>query len=81
MNLQQWTDEVRAALDIEVEPDLRAILDTARDVAHGVERPAAPVTAFLIGYAAGVRGGSVRDIEDVDAAVRNLVPTPPADDA
>lgn len=77
MNLQQWTDEVREALEIEVEPDLRAILDTARDVAHAVERPAAPVTAFLIGYAAGVRGGSVRDIEDVEAAVRDLVPAVP----
>ena len=80
MNLQQWTDEVRRTLEIEVEPDLRTILDTARDVAHGVERPAAPVTAFLIGYAAGMRGGSESDIEHVDDAVRALLPTPSEED-
>lgn len=79
MNLQQWTDEARQALEIDVEPDLRTILDTARDVAHAVERPAAPVTAFLIGYAAAARGGSLADIADVDAVIRSLVP-PTSDD-
>jgi hypothetical protein len=29
------------------------VLDVTGDVAHGVTRPAAPVTAFLIGLAAG----------------------------
>jgi hypothetical protein len=29
------------------------VLDMTSDVAHGVDRPAAPVTAFLIGLAAG----------------------------
>lgn len=74
MNLQQWTDLVRDELDIEVEPDLRIILDLARDVAHGVERPAAPVSAFLVGYAAAARGGTTSDIEAVASAVRGLVP-------
>lgn len=74
MNLQQWTELVRAELDIDVSPDLRTILDLARDVAHGVERPAAPVTAFLVGYAAAARGGSQGDIEAVSTAVRDLVP-------
>jgi hypothetical protein len=32
---------------------VKVILDIARDAAHGVERPAAPVTTFLLGYAAG----------------------------
>lgn len=74
MNLQQWTDLVRDELDIEVAPDLRTILDLARDVAHGVERPAAPVTAFLIGYAAAARGGTTADIEAVATAVRDITP-------
>jgi hypothetical protein len=30
-----------------------AVLDLARDVAHGVLRPAAPVTAYLAGLAVG----------------------------
>ena len=31
----------------------RVILDLARDAAHHVDRPAAPVTAFLLGVAVG----------------------------
>jgi hypothetical protein len=31
--------------------DTRIILEMARDVAHGVDRPAAPVTAYLLGLA------------------------------
>jgi hypothetical protein len=37
--------------------DVRGLLDLARDAAHQVDRPAAPLTAFLVGYAAGLRGG------------------------
>ena len=33
--------------------DERAVLDLAREVAHQVDRPAAPVTAFLLGVAVG----------------------------
>jgi hypothetical protein len=29
------------------------VLDLTSDVAHGVSRPGAPVTAFLVGVAAG----------------------------
>jgi hypothetical protein len=35
--------------------DIRVILDVARDVAHAVDRPAAPLTAYLLGLA--VAGG------------------------
>lgn len=37
------------------------VLDLARDAAHGVARPAAPVTTFLVGYAAGARGVAALD--------------------
>jgi hypothetical protein len=33
--------------------DPRLVLDLARDVAHGVARPAAPLTAYLLGVAVG----------------------------
>jgi hypothetical protein len=45
-----------ACADLGIEPalmDVRQILDLARDVAHQVERPAAPVSAFLLGLAVG----------------------------
>ena len=33
------------------------VLDLAREAAHGVARPAAPLTTFLAGYALGREGG------------------------
>lgn len=52
--LDDWTAQACAALGLEtdtVDPDL--VLDLARDVAHGVARPAAPLTAYLVGVAVG----------------------------
>ncbi len=49
--MNEWVAAVSAALDIEAGVDAPAILDVARDAAHAVERPAAPVTTYLMGYA------------------------------
>lgn len=49
-----------------------AVLDLTKDVAHGVARPAAPVTAFLVGLAAGRAGGdptAVREATEKVAAM------------
>jgi hypothetical protein len=52
--LDSWTGAACAELGIDpVTADTRAVLDLARDVAHGVERPAAPLTAYLLGVAVG----------------------------
>jgi hypothetical protein len=52
--LQSWIAAACAELGLEqAVVDERAVLDLARDVAHGVDRPAAPVTAFLLGVAVG----------------------------
>jgi hypothetical protein len=64
MSLQEWMDELCDELSIETEVDMSAILDLARDAAHNVDRPAAPLTTFLVGYAAAARGGSLKDISD-----------------
>jgi hypothetical protein len=50
-DMQEWVDAVREALGVDVALDIDAILDVARDAAHEVERPAAPVTAYLLGAA------------------------------
>lgn len=73
MSLPDWTDHVCDDLDIELDVDLRSLLDATRDIAHTVERTAAPVTAFLIGYAAARRGGSEADVAVVTARVLELV--------
>jgi Domain of unknown function (DUF6457) len=52
--MDRWIMTVSS--DLGVDPgsaDARAILDVAREVAHNVDRPAAPVTAYLIGVAVG----------------------------
>ncbi len=55
--LEDWTAAVRAASDSIAEPlstaETRAVLDLTRDVAHAVARPAAPLTAYLLGVAVG----------------------------
>lgn len=59
--LQQWTETVCAELGLAAEDvDRDLILDLARDVAHGVARPGAPLTAYLLGLAVG-RGAPARE--------------------
>ena len=50
--LEQWINAAKNELGIDVDVDVTALLDLARDAAHGVARPAAPLTTFLVGYAA-----------------------------
>ncbi|MCX5377266.1 NTP transferase domain-containing protein [Streptomyces sp. NBC_00091] len=51
--LEQWITAAKTELGIDdVAVDIPALLDLARDAAHGVARPAAPLTTFLVGYAA-----------------------------
>jgi hypothetical protein len=63
MTLQDWTDLLCVELDVELDVDITQVLDLARDAAHAIERPAAPVTAFLVGYAAATRGGGAADVD------------------
>jgi Domain of unknown function (DUF6457) len=74
MTLDEWVTKVRTELGLG-DIDVHAVLDLARDVAHGIARPAAPLTCLLVGLAA-------HDADDLPAVidrVRALVPT--ADDA
>ncbi|WP_055700318.1 NTP transferase domain-containing protein [Streptomyces silaceus] len=50
--LDEWISAVKDELGIELDVDTATLLDLARDAAHGVARPAAPLTTFLVGYAA-----------------------------
>lgn len=57
--LRQWTRRVVDALDIiGLEVDIPAVLGLAGRAAHSVVRPAAPLTTFLVGYAAGLAAAS-----------------------
>jgi hypothetical protein len=51
--LEDWLAAVCAELGIDGVIDRDQLLDLTRDVAHGIARPAAPLTAYLVGLAAG----------------------------
>ncbi len=52
--LDAWAGKLSQALALnELELDIDRVLDLAGDAARSVVRPAAPVTTFLAGYAAG----------------------------
>ncbi len=71
--LDAWAAELAAALGLEDLPiDIGLVLDLARDAAHGVARPAAPLTTFLVGYAAARRGGTPDDIREAAAVATRL---------
>ncbi|MGW3107465.1 NTP transferase domain-containing protein [Streptomyces sp. NPDC001100] len=54
--LDEWISAVKDELGIDLDVDTGILLDLARDAAHGVARPAAPLTTFLVGYAAAQQG-------------------------
>lgn len=65
-DLERWATDLAAALELDPAiVDITLILDLARDAAHGVARPAAPITTFLVGYAFALRGGSHDDLSDL----------------
>jgi molybdopterin-guanine dinucleotide biosynthesis protein A len=51
--MQQWVDAVKTELGLDVDVDVALILDVAKDAAHGVQRPAAPISTYLLGLAVG----------------------------
>jgi hypothetical protein len=52
--IDRWVGAVSQELGLSAVPsDTRTILDMTKDVAHNVDRPAAPVTAYLVGIAVG----------------------------
>jgi hypothetical protein len=50
--MDEWVAEVTAELGLDVTSvPVKQVLDVARDVAHNVLRPGAPVSAYLLGLA------------------------------
>ena len=72
MNLHDWIDELCDVLDVEAEIDEALVLDLTKIVAHQVERPAAPVTAFVLGLAAGRTDADPEQLESLAARAQAL---------
>lgn len=86
--LHAWTATVCAATDLDpAVVDIGAVLDLAKDAAHGVARPAAPLTTYLAGVLVGRRLAAAGDPDDPGGLARRvlddvaaLVPAPAAND-
>jgi hypothetical protein len=64
-SLDEWTAAACRELGLDVaEANVPLVLELAKDVAHNVMRPGAPVTAYLLGLAVG------RGADPTDAAGR-----------
>jgi hypothetical protein len=67
--LDDWLQEAAAALEatpadkaVLGEEAVQILLGLARDAAHGVARPAAPLGTFALGLALGSSGGGMDDL-------------------
>ena len=76
-DIQEWVGQVAGRLGLDLagvdqQELVTAVLDLTADVAHGVSRPAAPVTAFLVGLAAGRAADPGAAVAEHIATVRDL---------
>ena len=70
--LEDWCRALLQALELEdVDVDINEILAVAGVAAHSVVRPAAPLTTFIAGFAAGLasRSGQATDADAMQAAL------------
>lgn len=72
VNLHDWIDELCDVLDVDTDLDEALILDLAREAAHNVDRPAAPISAYLLGYAAAQHSGDPDEVERLAGLATDL---------
>ena len=74
--LDRWIHRLQEELgvDQDLDVDMNGLLDLARVAAHEVDRPAAPLTTVLVGYAAGrsSAGGIPTSVEALSARAAAL---------
>lgn len=78
--LASWLSAVQRELGLQDVIDVRLLLNLSRQVAHAVERPAAPLTTYLLGLAAARQAPDGRTpaalAEVVDRLAREWVQAP-----
>lgn len=63
--MNDWLTAVAAKLGVDPTMDADAILDLTRDVAHNTERKNAPLTTYLLGYAAASQNLTAAQIAEL----------------
>lgn len=71
--LAKWAEGLAADLGIEQVLDVDTVLKLAADAAHGVVRPAAPLTTFLVGVAIGQGDRDPVRVAEVLATVQDAL--------
>ncbi len=72
MNLHDWIDELMDVLDVDAEVDEGLLADLTRAAASNVEHLAAPVTAYLLGFAAASHDADPEGVEALAARAQTL---------
>lgn len=72
--VDDWVTEAARALGLEVSVDTTLVLDLAREVAHAVARPAAPVTSYLLGLAVAAGADPVQASQTLTHLAREWPP-------
>lgn len=72
MNLHDWIDELCDVLDLETEVDEGLVGDLAELATDNVDNAAGPITAYLLGYAAGAAGAGPAVVEALAAQAQEL---------
>ncbi|PSS43961.1 DUF6457 domain-containing protein [Arthrobacter woluwensis] len=63
--LDAWVSDLSAALNLgDLDVPTGLLLDLTRDAAHGVTRPAGPLTTYLVGIAVA-RGASAEEAAEI----------------
>ncbi|TAM66059.1 MAG: molybdopterin-guanine dinucleotide biosynthesis protein [Microbacteriaceae bacterium] len=71
--LEAWSRRLIDALEVRgLTVDVQSVLGLAGRAAHAVARPAAPLTTFVVGYAAGLASAQAMD---ADAAIQAATAT------
>ncbi|MGW4290864.1 DUF6457 domain-containing protein [Streptomyces sp. NPDC004673] len=70
--MHEWIAAAKAELGIDLDVDVAGLLDMTKVVAHEVARPAAPLTSFLVGYAAALQGGGADAVSEANRKVTEL---------
>lgn len=71
---EEWIETLSQQLNLEIDfLDKEEILDLTREVAHNIERKAAPLTTFLLGYLAGKKNLNRDEISNIISQIEETI--------
>jgi len=68
-SMTQWITQLAAEVGVDPPAEVTDLLDATRNIAHNVSRPAAPLSLYVLGLAAGAGMDKAELIAKVNALV------------